>query len=92
MQYALGTRQAVGRLPLSGDGLCAYIEALQNGWSAAEADCQRALVWTVDHGGSDITTEMRTVISDPIAEALTPPPLSTFCRAGAGQRTGPAGH
>jgi hypothetical protein len=76
VQYALGTRHAVGRIPLSGDGLGNYIEAMLSGWSDVDIDVQAALMWTVDHGGGDITAEMRAVIAAPLAAKLTPPPLT----------------
>ena len=47
-----------------------------SGWADAYIYVQTALMWTVDHGGSDITTEMRAVIANPLAAALTPPPLA----------------
>lgn len=78
VQYALGTRHAVGRIPLSGDGLGNYIEAMLSGWADADIDVQAALMWTVDHGGGDITADMRAVIAAPLAAALTPPPLTRF--------------
>jgi hypothetical protein len=78
VQYALGTRHAVGRIPLSDDGLGNYVEAMLSGWADADIDVQAALMWTVDHGGGDITTEMRAVIAAPLAAALTPPPLTRF--------------
>ncbi|TPQ22489.1 hypothetical protein [Streptomyces sporangiiformans] len=92
VQYALGTRHAVGRLPLSGDELCSYVAAMLSDWSRPDAtlDHRRALMWTVDHGGSDITSEMRTVISKPLADALTPPPLSALCHLSAAEATGAA--
>jgi len=78
VQYALGTRHAVGRIPLTGDGLGNYVEAMLSGWADADIDVQSALMWTVDHGGGDITADMRAVIAAPLAAALTPPPLTRF--------------
>lgn len=90
VQYALGTRHAVGRLPLSGEALGHYIDALLSQWSDAPADTSRALVWTVDHGGSDITGEMRAVIARPLAKALAPPPLAGLCDVADARSTGDA--
>lgn len=78
VQYALGSRHAVGRIPLTGDALGNYVEALLSDWAGVNVDERSALLWTVDHGGGDITTDMRMVIADPLAAALTPPPLTAF--------------
>ncbi|MEY9842678.1 hypothetical protein [Streptacidiphilus sp. EB103A] len=76
VQYALGTRHAVGRLPLAGEALANYVRAMLSDWKDAPANACHALMWTVDHGSGDITAEMRAVIAQPLATALTPPPLS----------------
>ena len=88
MQYALGTRHAVGRIPLSGEELGNYVAAMLCGWSEADIDTGKAVMWTVDHGGGDITAEMRAVIAKPLAEALTPPPLARLDHLTDGQATG----
>ena len=75
-----------------GQGFCNYVEAMLSGWADADIDVQTALMWTVDHGGSDITTEMRAVIANPLAAALTPPPLARLdhLTRQPGHRRGPA--
>jgi hypothetical protein len=88
VQYALGTRHAVGRIPLSGNELGNYVEAMLSDWADADIDVQTALMWTVDHGGGDITTEMRTVIANPLAAALTPPPLARLDHLTGSRATG----
>jgi hypothetical protein len=88
VQYALGTRHAVGRIPLSGDALSNYVKAMLSGWAEADIDVGTALMWTVDHGGGDITAEMRAVIANPLAIALTPPPLASLDHLIDGRATG----
>ncbi|MFC9585802.1 hypothetical protein ACFVJ8_23650 [Streptomyces yangpuensis] len=88
VQYSLGQRHAVGRIPLEGDALDRYVQALITDWKGADAVLDRALVWTVD-GGDDMTGLMRTVISHPLARALRPPPLAAFQEiVGAGATSG----
>ncbi len=77
VQYALGTRRAVGRLPLSGQALGNYIAAMLSGWADADVDVRAPLMWTVDLPG-DITAEMRAVIANPLAARLTDPGLPRF--------------
>lgn len=88
VQYALGTRHAVGRIPLAGDALGNYLEAMLSDWAGADLDTTTALMWTVDHGAGDITAEMRTVIANPLATALTPPPLGRLDHMTDGRATG----
>ncbi|MCX4529211.1 hypothetical protein OG982_26555 [Streptomyces sp. NBC_01551] len=89
VQYSLGTRHAVGRIPLQGDALDRYVHALITDWEGAEAVPDQALVWTVDCG--DVMTRlMRTVISHPLAKALSPPPLAGFQEIVGPQATGSA--
>lgn len=88
VQYALGTRHAVGRIPLAGEELGNYLAALLSGWADADIDVRKALMWTVDYGGGDITAEMRAVIANPLAAALTPPPLARLDHLTDGQATG----
>jgi hypothetical protein len=70
VQYALGTRRAVGRLPLAGDALGNYVTALLDGWAGADVDVRAPLQWTVDIPG-DITAEMRAVLANPLQAQLT---------------------
>lgn len=90
VQYALGTRHLVGRIPLSGDALAHYVRALLADWNGAQARPDRAMSWTVDHGPTDITALMRAVIAAPLAARLTPPPLAEFRDLTAAQATGAA--
>jgi hypothetical protein len=78
VQYTLCTRHAVGRLPLSGNALGNYVDALLSGWSNGDVDPTAALLWTVDHGGGDITSLMRAVIAGPLATELHDPRLPGF--------------
>lgn len=89
VQYELGTRHSVGRIPLAGEALANYIGALLTGWSDAELDPAGPLMWTVDLAG-DITAEMRAVIANPLADALTDPTLPRFEHLAAGAATGEA--
>lgn len=71
VQYALSVRHAVGRIPLAGEGLGRYVEALLSGWAGSEVDAGAPLLWSVDHGGTDITHLMSAVLSTPLAAAMT---------------------
>ena len=77
VQYALGTRRAVGRLPLSDDALGNYVSAMLSGWADSDVDVRAPLMWTVDLPG-DITAEMRAVIANPLEDKLTDPKLPRF--------------
>jgi hypothetical protein len=77
VQYALGTRRSVGRLPLSGEALGNYVTAMLSDWPGAEVDVRAPLMWTVDLPG-DITAEMRAVIANPLAAKLTDSRLPRF--------------
>lgn len=77
VQYALGTRRAVGRLPLAGDALGHYVTALLDGWAGADVDIRAPLMWTVDLPG-DITAEMRAVLANPLQAQLTDDRLPRF--------------
>ncbi|WP_439680551.1 hypothetical protein [Embleya sp. MST-111070] len=90
VQYTLGTRHLVGRIPLAGDALAHYVRALLADWAGAEARTDRAVTWTVDHGPLDITALMRAVIAAPLAARLTPPPLAGFRDVSAAEATGDA--
>ncbi|WP_030208997.1 hypothetical protein [Streptomyces sp. NRRL S-87] len=76
VQYSLGTRHAVGRIPLAGDGLAHYVDALIGDWPGTTTAFDRALVWTVDLSPTDMTNLMRQVITQPLADKLVPPPLA----------------
>lgn len=90
VQYALGTRHSVGRIPLAGDALARYIHALISDWQSAGAALDRALVWTVDLDPTDMTNLMRQVITQPLANRLTPPPLTDLCELASEEATSAA--
>lgn len=73
VQYALETRHAVGRLPLSEEGLGNYIEAMLAEWPTADVDVAAPLMWTVSIAG-DITAEMRAVIANPLERQFADDP------------------
>jgi hypothetical protein len=65
-QYLLNQTSAVGRLALDDGALDRYVTHLVGDWAGARADPGTAVVWTVDHGGDDISHLMRTVIAEPL--------------------------
>jgi hypothetical protein len=77
VQYALSARHAVGRLPLDGDALGNYLEAMLSGWVGSTSDIRAPMMWTVSHPG-DITAQMRAVIANPLQEKLTDAQLPRF--------------
>ncbi|WP_109471287.1 hypothetical protein [Ornithinimicrobium cavernae] len=62
VQYALNPVRYVGRLDLTGEGLSNYVTALLGGWADSTARYAAPLVWSVDHGGGDITSLMRELV------------------------------
>jgi hypothetical protein len=66
VQYALNPVRHVGRLDLDVEGLGHYVQALLGSWSDSAARYDSPLVWSVDHGGGDITTLMRQVVGHPV--------------------------
>lgn len=76
LQYALNTSHFVGRLPFDPDdppgveALGNYVDALVSGWRGRSGDPTAPLVWAVDHGGGDITSDMRVVLADPLVRSL----------------------
>ncbi|USQ82065.1 hypothetical protein NF556_10625 [Ornithinimicrobium faecis] len=70
VQYALNPVRCVGRLDLDEEGLAHYVAALQSGWAGSTAQYAAPLVWSVDHGGGDITSLMREVIGATLATEL----------------------
>jgi hypothetical protein len=72
VQYTLGVRHAVGRLPLTGDALANYVQAMLDGWPGTDLDVRAPLMWTVDNPG-DITAQMRAVLANPLAKELDDP-------------------
>lgn len=77
VQYAFGTRHAVGRLPFTDERLRHYVDALLDDWPNAAVDRTAPLMWTVDRAG-DITAQMRAVIAEPLAVQLADPRLPGF--------------
>jgi hypothetical protein len=78
VQYEFATRHAVGRVPLTGDTLGNYLQALVDEWRACDLDVRAPVVWTVSTPG-DITDLMRAVIADPLVTKLTDPSLPDLC-------------
>jgi hypothetical protein len=70
VQYALNPVRHVGRLDLTGDALANYVGALLDDWSQSQARYDAPVVWSVDHGGGDITTTMRDAIGAPMFAKL----------------------
>lgn len=70
VQYSLNPVRHVGRLDLDDEGLAHYVAALQSGWADSTAQYAAPLVWSVDHGGGDITSLMREVIGASLATEL----------------------
>nr|WP_044199274.1 hypothetical protein [Oscillochloris trichoides] len=62
LQTHLSIGRAVGRLDLVGTALENYVAALMNDWRDQHADPQQIVSWSVDFGGSDITSLMREVL------------------------------
>lgn len=71
LQYALNPVRYVGRLDITGDALSNYVCALLDDWAGSEARYAAPVLWSVDHGGGDITTLMRESICGPIFEKLS---------------------
>ena len=74
LQYVLNTAAFVGRLDLDETGLERYVGALMTGWKDASCQVRQPVVWTVDHGSSDITSLMRRAIAEPVAKDLRSDP------------------
>jgi hypothetical protein len=78
LQYVLNANRSVGRLPLFGKQLENYVSALRTGhWfrsAGAAAQSSRAVLWSVDLGGDDITTLMRNSIAAPLFKELSDDP------------------
>ena len=70
LQYQLNAGRHVGRLHLTGDALERYVTALLNDWAGSTACYDAPVVWSVDHGGTDITALMRAQIAVKIAGRL----------------------
>jgi hypothetical protein len=66
LQFELGSRRFVGRLPLSGAHLDNYISHLLNGWENPGCNLNSPVVWSTDYGYPDITELMHKVIAQPV--------------------------
>ena len=71
LQFSLNPVRHVGRLDLTGDALANYVAALLSGWKDAGVRYSSPVVWSVDHGGGDITTLMRRAIAAPLHGKLS---------------------
>jgi hypothetical protein len=69
-QYVLSGSHFVGRLCLEDEALANYIEHAISGWSASQVNLDRPVIWAVDWGDEDITSQIRTTISDPVCESF----------------------
>jgi hypothetical protein len=74
VQYDLNPVRFVGRLDLTGDALASYVAALLDNWSGTRARYDAPVIWSVDHGGGDITTLMRESIGAPLFALLSKDP------------------
>ena len=63
-QYQLNSDRFVGRLDPAGAGSDNYLAALKADWAGSQVDSGAPLLWTVDHGGGDITQLMAQVVGD----------------------------
>lgn len=70
LQYDLQPGFFVGRLPLAGAALDRYVTALDSDWVEIGARPLSSVIWSVDHGASDITRLMRDTIADPLSNRL----------------------
>ncbi len=70
LQFALNANRCVGRLPLEGDALASYVEALMQGFADEPSDPYSVVTWSTDHGPDDITRLMRTQIALRVHRAL----------------------
>lgn len=66
LQYDLQAYLHVGRLDLDETGLGNYVSALLSDWIDIAPNVENSVVWSVDHGGGDITRLMRRTVSGPI--------------------------
>ena len=74
VQYELQAGFAVGRIPLEGEALERYVNAVIAEFDGLGIDPLASVVWSVDHGGKDITGLMRDFIGRPLAAELAGDP------------------
>lgn len=80
VQYSLNPVRCVGRLDLTGAALEHYVAAVLDEWSDSGTRYESPLVWSVDHGGGDITTLMRDTVGAPVFERLAADPDMILAR------------
>ncbi|TGD62185.1 hypothetical protein EYC08_16680 [Tabrizicola sp. WMC-M-20] len=66
VQYDLHATCFVGRLDLDAASLERYVAALLHNWPDRPANRANTQVWSVDHGGGDITELMRDAVGKPL--------------------------
>lgn len=81
-QYDLQQGRYVGRLP-GGAELRTYVDALISGWDNQPPEPANTLVWSVDHGGEDITGMMQSAIARPLHALFRDDQSDAALRAGA---------
>ena len=70
VQYRLNLSAFVGRLSLKAEALERYVAAAVTDWANTGAiERTSPLLWSVDHGGDDITVILRALIARPIRQA-----------------------
>ena len=70
LQYTLNLCAAVGRLDLDDEGLKNYVAAVVSNWKETPLDVSNCAIWSVNRGGTDITTLMKTAVGNPVYDAL----------------------
>lgn len=60
----------IGRIPLKGEELNNYVNALMNDWAGCDCNMARPIVWAVDDGYPDITRLMCKVIAERVYQDL----------------------
>ncbi len=69
LQFYLNVAGHVGRIDLAEEeGLGRYVDALIDNWAGSACRADSPVLWTVDHGGGDITTTMRDLIARPLMQ------------------------
>jgi hypothetical protein len=74
VQYALNMSTFVGRIDLTGEQLENYVNALISDWAGQTSDPRAPLVWSVDHGGGDITALMARAVAGKVWEKINSNP------------------
>jgi hypothetical protein len=70
LQFVLGGNRCVGRLPLEGDHLANYVDALLDDFKASPSDAYSSVTWAVDLGSADITHLLRNQIASRVDAAI----------------------